>query len=98
MEQQFIIKQKISIWQILFYFSMGIVVLWLILKLTGIIQTPLWLEFGVPISGLVFGIFTMYHNLMRAINKLGIGLATLTVKVEHLEEDIHLVKKKIRLS
>lgn len=91
------IKQKISIWQILFYFSMSIVLLWLILKLTGIIQTPVWLEFGVPIAGLFAGIFTMYHNLMRAITKVGITVATLAVKVDHLERDMNVVKQDTSL-
>ncbi len=97
MEQQFIVKQKISIWQILFYFSMGVVLLWLILKLSGVIQTPVWLEFGVPIAGLFVGIFTMYHNLMRAITKVGITVATLIVKVDHLEKDVSSLKQDMHL-
>jgi hypothetical protein len=44
-------QQKVSIWQILFYFSMFILTVWLILKVTGVIQTPLWLEYGIPGAG-----------------------------------------------
>lgn len=104
MEEPSIIKQRISLWQILFYLSMSVVLAWLILKLTGIIQTPIWLEFGVPIAGLFFGVFTMYHNLMKAMNKVGIGLATLTLEVKHMGEDVRslnddmkTVKKKLHL-
>lgn len=105
-------QQKISLWQILFYLSMGVVVLWLILKLTGVIQTPVWLEFGVPISGLVFGIFTLYRNLLNGIKDISVGLATVAVKVDHIEKDVSslkhdmitvkqdmgIVKKKLHLS
>ncbi|GEM_PF-1415292 len=105
-------QQKISLWQILFYLSMGVVVLWLILKLTGVIQTPVWLEFGVPIFSLVFGIFTLYRNLLNGIKDISVGLATVAVKVDHIEKDVSslkhdmitvkqdmgIVKKKLHLS
>ena len=112
MEQIILPKQKISIWQILFYFSMGVVLLWLILKLSGVIQTPLWLEVGVPTAGLLLGIFTLYRNIFNGIKDLSVGVATVAVKVDHIEKDVSslkqdmitvkqdmgIVKKKLRLS
>ena len=93
MEPIILPKQKVSIWQILFYFSMGVVLLWLILKLSGVIQTPLWLEVGVPTAGLLLGIFTLYRNIFNGIKDLSVGLATVAVKVDHIEKDVSSLKQ-----
>lgn len=88
-------NKEISVWQIMFYVSWTVLSIWLILKVTGIIQTPIWLEYGVPIGSLIIGVFGLYHNIMEAFNKLSVNLAALTSKVNHMEKDIELVKTKI---
>ena len=93
MEHIILPKQKVSIWQILFYVSMASLTLWLILKLTGVIQTPDWLEYGFPAASLIISIFSFYQNLTENIKLLSVGFATLTVKVDHLESDMHVVKQ-----
>lgn len=59
--------------------------LWLILKLTGIIQTPVWLEHGIPIAGVILGVFSCYQHLLKT-------LMHLVVKVDRLESDVHVLK------
>lgn len=92
---------KYSKWQILFYVSWTVVAIWLVLKVIGVIQTPIWLEYGIPMGGLLLGAWGIYHNLMENINKLAVGFATLNVKfdnlsskVDHIDKDVEWLKKR----
>lgn len=80
-------RKRISPWQVLFYVSWSVVALWLILKLTGIINTPVWLEYGVPIAGLLLGALAHYQHIIET-------LAKLVVKVEHLDKDVEMLKQR----
>lgn len=93
MQQSTLLEQKISFWQVLFYLSLAVVTLWLILKLSGIIQTPVWLEFGVPIAGLIVGIFSLYHDIISAIQRLGDRISPLETRLSSVEKDINFLKK-----
>ncbi len=77
-------KTKLSRWQILFYFSLTIVTLWLILKVTGVIQTPLWLEYGLPLGGFILGALSLYQDFLEKIHRIAIDVATLRVEFKHL--------------
>lgn len=88
-------KQDISIWQVLFYLSMLVLTAWLILKVTGVIQTPLWLEYGVPVASLIIGVFAFYHNLIENINKLAVTIAMLSTKFDYLNIDIKELNLKV---
>ena len=79
---------KDNIWRILFYVSMGTLTLWLILKVTGVINTPVWLEFGVPVASLVLGLLSFYRDLMKNMAGLAVGLATLATRFEHLDKKV----------
>ena len=87
-----IFQNRISFWQIVFYISWSVLAVWLILKVTGVIKTPIWLEYGVPVSGLMIGTFGIYHHILERINNLAVGLATLTVKVDHIDKDAESLK------
>ncbi len=89
--------KKISFWQLLFYFSWAVLTFWLILKITGVIKTPLWLEYGVPLGGLILGIFGLYQNILESIGKLTVQMTALTMKVDHLDKDAEILKKDIGL-
>ncbi len=39
-------KSKLSIWDILAWLALIFIILWLLLKTLGIINTPLWLEYS----------------------------------------------------
>jgi len=87
-------KQKMSFWQIVVYVSWSIIALWLVLKSTGVIKTPFWLEYGVPVGSFLIGMLGIYHNLIDNDTKLAVALATLSVKVSHLETDVEYLTRK----
>lgn len=74
---------------------MLVLTIWLILKVTGVIQTPLWLELGVPVASLIIGVFALYHNLLEKMNQLAVNMATLSTKFDHLDKDVESLKKRI---
>ena len=88
--------RKQIFWKTVFYFSQGILAVWLILKSLGIIQTPFWLEYGVPVAGIIMTFFGFYHSMERSINKLGVGLSTLTVKIDHIDCDVNILKTDMK--
>src|SRR3989344_5052134 len=81
-------EQKISIWQVVFYLSLLVITIWVILKSVGIIQTPFWLEYGVPIAGFVITFLAFYQNLIEKINQFAINLVSLNYKVDNLDKDL----------
>ncbi len=87
--------QKEKIWEIVFYSSLSVVMIWVILKSVGIIQTPFWLEYGVPIAGFVIGILSLYQNLTNNIKELAIDLAKISVKLSHVEKDVDVLKSEV---
>ena len=63
-------KRELNVYDYLFYLSLLVILIWLILKSFGIIQTPFWLEYGVPIGGFAIAVLTLYQNLLDKIGKL----------------------------
>ncbi|MBI4139366.1 hypothetical protein HY483_00200 [Candidatus Woesearchaeota archaeon] len=97
-----IIMKKVSTGDFVFYSAMGVLTLWLILKIIGVIKTPLWLEYGVPLGSLILGGVMFYHTLTDSIRSLAISVATLATRVDHVEqyfkdlkEDMKLVKDEL---
>ena len=82
-------------WRVLFYISMGGLALWTVLKSVGIIQTPFWLEYGVPAGMLIVGIFSLFNNLLKNVHTVALGLAVLTSKVNHIEKDVTILKTDV---
>lgn len=90
-------ETKFSIWRGIFYGSLTTIMIWLLLKIVGIIQTPIWLEYGVPIGSAVFAMLSFHKDLLENIIGVKVDLATVTVKVEHLDKDIECIKKDLGL-
>ena len=55
-------KGKMNIWDVIAWLALFGIVLWLILKVTGIIATPLWLEYA-PIFAAVYIAGRAMHKL-----------------------------------
>ena len=91
-----IMKIKFSFWEIVFYLSLLILFIWVILKSAGTIRTPLWLEFGVPALSTIFIILAFFKELMDSIKQIAVGLATLNVKFEHMEKDLGILKSDVK--
>jgi len=77
-----------------------------LLKITGVVQSHLWFEIGLPVGGFIItiGAFfqdfyksmnNIYNNLSKDINKITISISILNTKFEHLEKDMDFIKKKI---
>ena len=76
---------KERFWELSFYFSLLVIMIWLILKIVGVIKTPVWIEYGIPITGAVYGVLAIYRNVIEK-------LTTLTIKVDHLDKDVEIIK------
>ncbi len=55
-------NKELSIWDVLAWVALGIIILWIILKITGVINTPLWLQY-VPVYGAVYIAGWQIHKL-----------------------------------
>jgi len=71
---------RISIWDILFWVALAILSIWLVLKLTGIIQTPVWQDL-LPLG------FSAILLLLSAWGKLS--------KIDNIEREIRRINYKI---
>jgi|SRR3989344_5350837 len=89
-------KTKISMWGIIFHICMGLVLLWVVLKSLGVINTPFWLEYGFPVATFIFGVLAFYRDLLQSLNKLEIDGSTTKIRLEHLEQDVGQLKKDRR--
>ena len=87
-------KHKIREWII--YISMGIVVIWIILKSVGIIQTPFWLEYGVPVGSFIAASLTIYKDLIDKLHNLDKDVHSVKNDVSNLKIDIKEVKEKVK--
>jgi len=55
-------KKRVSIWDILAWIALASIVLWVTLKILGIIDTPLWLEYA-PVYSASYVAGWMVHKL-----------------------------------
>ncbi len=84
--------RRYSHWELLFYLSLLVLLVWLIFKVTGVINTPALLEYGVPIFSAMFALFTLYRDLMERMNRMGNGLVRVAVKMENVENRVARVE------
>lgn len=88
-------KHKHTWWEISFYLSLLIIILWLILKLTGLINTPPFIEYGIPIFSATYAFFALYRDFLDRINRIGNGLTRAFMKIEHLENEVGSIKEEV---
>lgn len=69
--------------------------IWLILKIIGIIQTPILLEYGLPVGSFLLTALAIYNNLLKSINHLAVRLAVLEAKFDHLDKDVEILKNNV---
>ncbi len=78
----------------MFYVSWSILGIWILLKIAGIIKTPLWLEFGLPATSAFIAILGLYQNMLEQITKVSIGLAALAARFDHVHENVKVLNTK----
>ena len=87
--------RKLNFLDYVVYLSLLVLTVWLILKITGYIQTPLWLEYGVPVSSIILTLFGVYTNLIKSIGNLTMNLATLNIKFGHMDSKVNKMDNKL---
>ncbi len=55
-------KKGMSIWDVIAWIVLALILLWVILKMLGVISTPLWLEYA-PIYGAIYLAGWQVHKL-----------------------------------
>ncbi|MBI2175737.1 hypothetical protein HYU40_00085 [Candidatus Woesearchaeota archaeon] len=66
----------------IFWISIGVVVVWMILKATGIIHSPIWQEL-LPFAGGLAAIVSYFQKTGRYLEK-----------IDHLDRDFHEFRSK----
>ena len=100
MEQ--IAKMQRPVWDYLFYLSMLVLTVWLILKVAGYIKTPVWLEYGVPLGSLIIGFLTFFQSIVDKFSKLTDKVSDLQVSharmegvLVHHDRDLERIKDQL---
>ncbi len=95
-------SSKRPIWDYLFYFSMFVLTVWLILKVAGVIKTPVWLEYGIPIGSFILGLVTFFQSInnkfervFSSISDLRTNDARMEGRLMHLDRDLERLKDAI---
>jgi len=59
-------KKRVNIWDILAWIVLILILLWLVLKVAGVINSPLWLEYS-PLFGAIYLAGWAMHKLEIAV-------------------------------
>jgi len=85
-----------TFWEISFYVSLLLILLWLILKMTGVINTPPFLEYGFPILSALFAFFSIYRDILDRIGRISQGLTKAFMRIEYQDKNITDIKENLR--
>lgn len=91
-------EKRRTVWDTLAWIVVGLITLWLILKVSGIINTPLIVQYS-PLFGAVYLAGYMVQKLKRATEDLqDIKGEVKTIKedVTRMDKDVHIIKEKIK--
>ncbi len=87
-------KRKHTAWEISFYIALSFILVWLVLKMTGAINTLHFIEYGFPILSATYAFFALYRDLLDRINRIGYGLTKTIMKVEPVGKEVEFLKLK----
>lgn len=91
-------KRGLSFWDILAWIVLALLVLWLILKMLGIINTPVLIEYA-PYFGIAYLGGWAMHTLVRAtgdISDIKRNLSFLNRKTIEIDKDLEIIKDKCK--
>lgn len=89
------LQRRHTIWEISFYVALLLIILWLILKMAGVINTPPLLEYGFPILSATYAFFALYRDLIDRISRIGRGLVRVNTKVEYIEKKVDCIERDV---
>jgi len=95
---------KNKVYDIIFWVSMLVIVVWIILKMIGVINSPVWMQM-IPYMSIVFAAGAFYQS----INAMKADIADLKVRmcivekdiiqmqsgIKHFDSDLHSLKLKL---
>ncbi|MBW2968657.1 hypothetical protein KY304_00190 [Candidatus Woesearchaeota archaeon] len=81
---------KDKIYDIIFWMSMLIMIVWIILKIAGIINSPVWIEM-IPYMSIVFAAGAFYQS----INNAKLDMADLKIRMGAVELKFHDLEKEM---
>jgi len=98
--QKFLISKKtaLSFWDVLAWIVLVLLVFWLILKMFGIINTPILIEYA-PYFGIAYLGGWAMHTLARAtrdIRDIKRNLSFLNKKTTEIDKDLEIIKEKCK--
>lgn len=79
---------RMKILDVIMYSCLFSILLWAILKATGVFSTPLWLELAPVIAGTIAALVAVY--------KFGFAFGVLTGDVNHLKEDVKEIRHDLK--
>lgn len=80
-------KREITIWDILFWLGMVILILYILAKIFGIINTPEWVSL-IPLITLAFVIGAFYQRMMLSLDKI-------SNRTDHLKDNLDIILNKL---
>ena len=90
-------EQKIKLYDTIIWGGLIYITIWLILKMAGVIQTPLWIEYSPALIGIIsFGILLVKLGLY--LGSFGTKLEYVLKRLDVMERDIKDLKKVERLN
>ena len=92
-------KIDLSIWDILFWLGLIILATWLVLKLSGVIQSPLWQDL-LPTGGAIilillsaWGKLTKIDNIEKDVRRINFKLEKFGESLTELKTEHNLIKQ-----
>ncbi len=88
---------KIKIYDIIFWTSLLVIAIWIVLKMFGVINSPVWIEM-VPYLGLIFAAGSFYQSVRSMkldISDFKLRMSGVELKTHNIEKE--LVEVKIEL-
>ena len=64
--------------------------------MTGVINTPPFLEYGFPILSALFAFFSIYRDILDRIGRISQGLTKAFMRIEYQDKNITDIKENLR--
>lgn len=81
------VKREITIWDILFWIAMSVLIIYIIAKLLGIIHSPEWLNL-LPIITLAFAIGAFYQRLLVFMDRINTRTSYFKKSIDDISDHI----------
>lgn len=82
---------KIKIYDIVFWVSMLVIAIWIILKMFGVINSPVWIEM-IPYLGIIFAAGSFYQS----VNSMKSDVSDLKSRTNSIEREMIEVKTDLK--